>query len=142
VSQASFRPSPSAATRPYWDATRERRLLLQWCPTCRIHVHHPREACPRCLGQDLTWVESQGHGALHAVSVHHRPFGALSMEDCPYVVAFVDLDDGVRFLANVVEADLGRVEVGDRVELAWVPVADGYHLPAFRPAERQVRGHE
>jgi uncharacterized OB-fold protein len=64
------------------------------------------------------------------------------MEDCPYVVAFVDLDDGVRFLANVVEADLDRVEVGDRVELAWVPVADGYHLPAFRPAERPVRGHE
>lgn len=135
MSQAAFRPAPSEATRPYWEATRDRRLLLQWCPSCRAHVHHPREACPRCLGQDLTWVESAGGGVVHAASVHTRPFGAMGAEDCPYVVAFVDLDDGVRFLANVVAPDPGQVRVGQRVELTWVPVADGYHLPAFRPAD-------
>jgi uncharacterized protein len=135
VSQATFLPKPSEATQPYWEATRERRLLLQWCPACEAHVHHPREACPRCLGQDLTWVETGGGGVVHAVSVHHRPFEAMGPEDCPYVVAFVDLDDGVRFLANVVDADPDQVRVGDRVELTWVPVAEGYHLPAFRPAQ-------
>jgi len=136
VSQASFLPKPSEATRPYWEGTRERRLLLQWCPTCEAHVHHPREACFRCLGQDLTWVESRGGGIVHAVSVHYRPFEAMGAEECPYVVAFVDLDDGVRFLANVVDTEPDQVRVGDRVELTWVPAAEGYHLPAFRPAEQ------
>jgi uncharacterized OB-fold protein len=133
VTQSEFLPTPSEATRPYWEGTRERRLLLQWCPSCQRHVHHPREACPGCLGQDLQWVESAGTGTVHAASVHHRPFEAMSAEDCPYVVAFVDLDEGVRFLSNVVDADPGTVRAGDRVELTWRAVADGYHLPVFRP---------
>jgi uncharacterized OB-fold protein len=134
VSQADFRPRPTDATGPYWAGTRERRLLLQWCADCGRFVHHPREACPGCLGTNLTWRESRGGGAVHALSVHHRPFEAMGPEDCPYVVAFVDLDEGVRFLANLVGAAPESFAVGDRVALTWTPVADGYHLPAFRPA--------
>jgi uncharacterized protein len=133
VSRADFRPTPTDATGPYWAATRERRLLLQWCPACAAHVHHPREVCPRCLSRELDWRESAGTGTVHALSVHHRPFEAMTAEDCPYVVAFVDLDDGVRFLANLVDAPVDSHAVGDRVTLTWVPVGDGYHLPAFRP---------
>lgn len=136
MSQASFRPRPTDATGPYWDATRDRRLVLQWCLDCEAFVHHPREACPRCLGQNLTWRESAGAGTVHALSVHYRPFGAMSNEDCPYIVAFIDLDEGVRFLANLVEVKPEDAAVGDRVELTWIPVAEGYHLPAFRPVRR------
>jgi uncharacterized OB-fold protein len=136
VSQSEFRPKPTDATGPYWAATRDRRLVLQWCPSCAAYVHHPREVCPRCLGRVLEWRESAGAGTVHAMSVHHRPFEAMSAEDCPYVVAFVDLDEGVRFLANLVDAPPDSHAVGDRVALTWVPVADGYHLPAFRPAGR------
>jgi uncharacterized OB-fold protein len=134
MSQSDFRPQPTDATGPYWAGTRDRRLLLQWCDDCGGWVHHPREACPRCLGTNLSWRESAGTGAVHAVSVHHRPFEAMSAQDCPYAVAFVDLDDGVRFLANLVDAAPPSFAVGDRVELTWRPDADGYHLPAFRPA--------
>lgn len=140
MSQADFHPSPSDATGPYWEATRERRLVLQWCAACRAHVHHPREACPQCLGTALEWVSSSGAGAVHAFSVHYRAFEAMGVEDCPYVVAFVDLDEGVRFLANLVECEADALSVGDRVELTWVAVADGYHLPAFRPLAGPVSG--
>lgn len=134
MSLAEFRPDPTGVMGPYWEATRRRRLLLQWCPLCSRYVHHPREACPTCLGLDLVWRPSDGRGRIHAVSVHHRPFGAASAEDCPYAVAFVDLAEGVRFLSNVVDADLATLRAGDPVELTWRAVADGYHVPLFRPA--------
>src|SRR5690606_14551932 len=121
LSQRQFRPMPSETTAPFWEATRECRLLLQWCLDCQRHVHHPREVCPRCLGQNLTWRESAGNGTVHALSVHYRPFETMSKKDCPYVVAFVDLDEGVRFLANLVEIDPEKAAVGDRVELSWIP---------------------
>jgi uncharacterized OB-fold protein len=132
MSQADFTPKPTDGTGPYWEATKERRLVLQWCPRCSRYVHHPREACPGCLGTELEWVESVGCGAVHAASVHHRPFEVMSMEDCPYVVAFIDLDEGVRFMSNIVGDDAVSVRTGDRVELVWRPVAEGYHLPVFR----------
>lgn len=129
--RAAFVPRTAEVTRPYWEATRERRLLLQRCRSCGRLVHHPREACPACLGLDLDWVESAGTGVVHARSVHQRPFEAMTKADCPYVVAFVDLDDGVRFLSNIVGAERQSVVVGDRVQLAWEPIGAGLHLPVF-----------
>lgn len=136
MSRADFVPRIGDATGPYWEATKERRLLLQYCPSCERHVHHPREACPGCLRRELEWRESAGSGAVHAFSVHHRPFEAMAKEDCPYVVAFIDLVEGVRFLSNLVVDDPGSVSVGMPVELSWTAIGEGYHLPVFTPAEK------
>lgn len=134
--QSEFVPSTTGPTRPYWEATRGRRLVLQRCDGCGRLVHHPREACPSCLGQDFTWIDSHGHGTIHAMSVHHRPFEAMGTDDCPYVVAFIDLDDGVRFLSNIVDADPAVLRAGDPVDLTWRAIGDGYNLPVFRPGRR------
>ncbi|MEV8434873.1 Zn-ribbon domain-containing OB-fold protein [Streptomyces chartreusis] len=131
MSQSDFLPPERPGTAPYWDATRSRRLLLQRCRACGQLIHHPREACPHCLAQDFVWEESTGRGSVHAVSVHHRPFEVMTTQDCPYVVAFVDLDDGVRFLSDIVGPDRETAAVGDRVRLVWKPVAGGCHLPLF-----------
>ena len=39
-----------SATKSFWDATRERQLVIQWCLSCDEPVWFPREVCPRCLG--------------------------------------------------------------------------------------------
>jgi uncharacterized protein len=131
VTQSDYRPPSNMVTETFWEATHDRRLLLQRCRDCALPVHHPREACPRCLGQDLDWFECEGRGVLHAVSVHHRPFEVMDRTECPYVVALVDLDEGVRFLADLVGPGSLDAAAGDRVELTWKQVADGFHLPMF-----------
>jgi uncharacterized OB-fold protein len=137
--QSDFTPTPSAATQPYWDGTKEQKLLLQRCEGCDRYIHHPREACPTCLGTELSWAQVPGTGTIHALSVHTVPFEAMSKEDCPYVVAFIDLDEGVRFLSNIVGPDRTEARAGDRVELSWQPVQSGYHLPVF--AATSESGH-
>jgi uncharacterized OB-fold protein len=140
--QADFTPTPSETTQPYWDGTKERRLVLQRCEACDRFVHHPREACPSCLGSELSWTEVSGGGTIHALSVHTVPFEAMGKEDCPYVVAFIELDEGPRFLSNVVGPTRTEARAGDRVELTWQPVQSGYHLPVFRPTSEPGHGHD
>jgi uncharacterized OB-fold protein len=136
VSQQSFVPPALGATRPFWDGTRERTLLLQRCSACARLIHHPRAACPSCLGQNFDWLPASGRGVVYASSVHHVPFGTMRVEECPYVVALVDLEEGVRLLTNLVGETAAQVRVGDRVELTWKPLDDGHALPVFTDPRR------
>jgi uncharacterized OB-fold protein len=139
LSQQSFVPPALGPTRPFWDGTRERTLLLQTCSACARLIHHPRAACPSCLGQDFEWLPASGRGVVHAVSVHYVPFGTMGVGDCPYVVALVDLEEGVRVLTNLVGEKAAEARVGDGVELAWKPLDDGHGLPVFTDARRGSR---
>lgn len=126
-----FEPPISPVAARFWDATRERRLVLQWCNACRRPVWYPREVCPRCLGSTLDWRESQGRGVVYACTVEHK--AQTRALEAPYVVALVDLDDGVRLLSNVVGCPPEQVTVGDRVHVTWEPLSDGRNLPLFAP---------
>lgn len=130
---ARLEPPVTALTAPFWDATRERRLLVQWCRACQAPIFYPREACPSCLGTELEWRPSAGRGTVYAVSVQHRPGHPTMADRVPYAVALVDLADGIRLMTNIVEVDPGTVEPGQAVRLCWEPLSDGRRLPQFRP---------
>ena len=70
---ARLEPPISDAAAPFWEATRDRRLLLQWCKVCAQAIHYPREFCPACLGEDFEWRESPGQGEIYAFNVMHKP---------------------------------------------------------------------
>lgn len=134
-------PATSELTEPFWDATRQRRYLVQWCTACETPIFYPREACPRCLSSSsLGWRESSGAGTVYAVSVQHRPANPTMAGRVPYAVALVDLDAGgggpvVRVMSNVVNCDPSTVAVGQPLSLTWEPLSDGRHLPLFEPSE-------
>lgn len=119
-------PEPSPVSAPFWDATRERRLVVQWCGSCDRGVHYPRLLCPTCRAADLDWRELSGNAVVHAHATHH-PRGA----DPSYCVALVDLAEGIRMLSNVVDCDPDDVSVGQALRLAWLPLPDGRNLPVF-----------
>lgn len=131
-----YLPPQDDLTAPWWDATRERRLVLQRCAACGEVQHHPRHLCTSCGATDaLGWVESSGDGVVDTFTVVHRaPRPDL---EAPYVVARVRLDDGPVLLSRVVTDDgsLPEVVIGDAVRLSWSPLADGRALPVFTPVE-------
>ncbi len=71
---------------------------------------------------------------MYASTIHWQPGVGRDADDGPYVVALVDLPEGVRVMSNVVECAPTDVEVGMHVVLTWEVLSDGRHLPAFRPA--------
>ncbi|WP_316769382.1 Zn-ribbon domain-containing OB-fold protein [Streptomyces sasae] len=121
-------PEPDAFTRPYWDAAAEGRLLLRRCRSCGRAHHYPREFCPHCWSEDVTWEPATGRATLYTWSVVHRndlpPFG----DRVPYVAAVVDLAEGPRMMTEVVDADPETLRAGLELEVAF---REG--TPVFRP---------
>jgi len=132
-----FEPPASELTQPFWDATREHRLLVQWCTACDEPVWFPREVCLRCLGNTLEWRAASGAGSVYAFLVEHRPNLPGVFGDAPYVVALVELDEqpGLRLPSRLVGVEPEAVAIGMpvAVEFAALPGGD-YTIPVFRPA--------
>jgi hypothetical protein len=121
-------PRPSKTSQPFWDACRERRLLIQQCTSCAGYVFIPQEFCPHCLATALRWVEAAGTGSIVTFTVVWRP--QTPAFETPYVIAVVMLDEGVDLLTNLVDVDPAQVAIGDRVRVSFVDVED-MTLPFF-----------
>ena len=134
-----FEPPIGVEGEAFWEATRESRLLVQWCTSCDRGVFYPRVFCPHCAaGADaLEWRTASGRATVFAAVVEHRPeaAGATFSEGQPYCVALVDLEEGVRMLTNVVGCPPDSVRSGLPVMVTWEPLSDGRQLPLFEPAE-------
>ncbi|HVF31495.1 MAG TPA: OB-fold domain-containing protein [Acidimicrobiales bacterium] len=127
-----FEPPAGEASEPFWEATREKRFLVQRCDACDVAIFYPREVCPGCLSSEsLSWRESSGRGTIYAASVQEKPANPLMADRVPYVVALVELEDGIRLMSNVVNCEPYDATVGRPVTLTWEELSDGRHLPQF-----------
>lgn len=117
---------------PFWAAAANGRLVLQYCDGCGRCVHYPRSHCPQCLSSYLSWHESAGAGSVYSFTVVHRSPATVD-QPAPYVVALIDLDEGVRMMSNVVDCLVDDVTVGMRVRV-WFADRRGRTVPVFVPA--------
>jgi uncharacterized OB-fold protein len=127
-------PPQSDYGTPFWDATREERLLIPYSVTTGEPFWHPREVAVDALGEGVEWREASGQGTVYAVSVQHKPGPGRDPSEGPYAVVLVDLPEGVRIMSNVVGCEPDDVTVGMEVTVAWHELSDGRKLPMFRPA--------
>jgi uncharacterized OB-fold protein len=134
--QVRFEPPVGAESEPFWEATREGRLLVQWCSACDRGIFYPRVLCPFCGASALGWREATGRAMVHAAVVEHRPeaAGAAFVQGQPFCIALVDLEEGVRMMTNVIGCPPDEVRSGMAVTVTWEPLSDGRQLPLFRPA--------
>lgn len=119
-------PEADADSRPFWSAVNEEKFLIQRCDNCGRAQFYFRSICQSCQSSSLHTEASQGKGAIASFSVVHRaPMNCFRAWGA-YPVALVDLDEGIRFLTNVVQCDPAEVRIGQRVELVFeqIPGSD------------------
>jgi hypothetical protein len=92
------------------------------------------------MSGDLEWVRSAGRGTVYTFSVVHTRFFDQPWE-LPYVVAVVQLEEGVRLLSNIIQCRPEEVVVGMPVEVTFEDVTEEISLPKFRPLEVLGDGH-
>lgn len=129
----AFAPPVTPETKPFWDATAEGRLVLPRCTSCQTVIWYPRSFCPACHTEGVEWIDASGEGTVYSYTVTHKgdgPWRAVS----PFVLAYVELDEGPRVLTNIVDCDPATVTVGQRVSLRWDPTDEGPAIPRFAPA--------
>ena len=120
--------------RPFWDAARERRFVLQHCEACTKPIHYPRIACPHCGSDRLGWREASGRGKVYSFTVVVSNAPSAFLADMPYVVAIIELAEGVRILSNLVECDPAQLRCEMPVEVVFDVLNEEFTLPKFRPA--------
>ena len=136
--KAPSRPLPKLNeldTGEFWQATANKEFRYQQCANCGTIMWHPRAHCTGCVDGDLRWKVSAGKGTIYSFSVVRLSYHSFFRTKVPYAVAYVDLDEGPRFLTNVTGIDdpLTDIHVGQRVELAWEE-HDDLCIPLVRPA--------
>jgi uncharacterized OB-fold protein/acyl dehydratase len=144
-------PSPSLRPRPainrdnqfLYDGYRAHELRLPRCNGCGRTFFPPSPRCSACGSLDMGYVVSSGRGTLYShVTVHHPQVPGFSY---PLVVGVVELEEGVRFVADMVGVTPAQATVGMPLEVEWLdshpaqvegatdsrgPIS----LPQFRPA--------
>jgi uncharacterized OB-fold protein len=125
-------PVPDTDSAPFWEACRERRLTVQECTSCGKRRFPPVGVCHRCRGWDFEWVEVADGTVYSWVVVHHSPIESLR-QALPYVVAVIDLGDGVRMPTQLVGIEPGDVEADMDVTVTWQEIQGETTLPLFRP---------
>lgn len=130
------RPLPriSAESRPFWDAARAGQFKLQKCNHCGKFFYPISPACPFCLSGDFTWTQISGRGRVTSWIVYHKAFFPAFADRVPYSVAQVELEEGPRFTANILDCRNEDIHLGMPVEACFEKVTDDITLVQFRPA--------
>jgi uncharacterized OB-fold protein len=125
-------PKPSPTSRPFWEAAKRHELTLQHCKSCRAFIYYPRDMCPYCMSDQLEWERMSGRGKVYSYTVVRRA-STRSFADAPYVLAIVELDEGVRMTTDIVAAP-EVVKIGMPVAVYFDDVTPGHTLVKFKPA--------
>ncbi|SHM60456.1 bifunctional MaoC family dehydratase N-terminal/OB-fold nucleic acid binding domain-containing protein [Cryptosporangium aurantiacum] len=127
---AVLRPVVSRDTEFFWGGTAANELRIQRCEKCGTLRHPPGPLCTACGADASGYVVASGLGTVFSYVVHHHP--PVPGRQTPYVVALVELDEGVRMLGEVVGVDPDVVRIGTPVEVVWDRIDDELTLPAWR----------
>jgi uncharacterized protein len=126
------RPAVNRDSAFFWEGVDRGEVLIQRCVKCQQLRHPPMPACAACGSLEWDTVASSGRGTVYSWVVPHYP--QVPMFDYPYVVALVELEEGVRLITNLVDIDPADVAIGMSVEVSYVQTDPELTLPMFRPA--------
>jgi uncharacterized OB-fold protein len=130
-------PSISPDTEFFWSGLKDGELRIQRCKDCSTLRVPPRPMCHVC--QSVAWdhVVSTGRGTVYSYVMPQYP--PLPFLQYPYVVALIELDEGVRIVSNLCEIEPEAIDVGMPVEVFYetfeaLPSGEELVLHQFRPA--------
>ena len=124
-------PTPTPTSQPHWDGLNRHTYLLQKCSDCGRIRHYPRPVCDGCYSLRYDWVAASGRGKIHSWTVTYHPFHPGWKEDLPYILATVDLEEGVRMNAQLRGVEQSALKIGLPVRIAYETVKDGLTLPVL-----------
>lgn len=128
-------PKVDTDTREFWQACRERRLVIQQCRQCRSFRFAPSPICHECQSFDYENVESKGIGTVFTWTVTHRLLHPAAKAALPYNVVAVKLDDcgGATITSNLIGVPNDRIFAGMQVRVHWEKINEEITLPRFAP---------
>ena len=103
----------------FWREIPQRyNLIGNKCEECGQVFFPPRESCPKCRRKSMGKIKEiklTGKGEIVTYSIIH--VGPEEFEDqVPYPIAIIQLDEGPRITAQIVDCDIHDVKIGMKVK--------------------------
>jgi uncharacterized protein len=133
----SERPLPVIAepdSSAFWAATASHELTYQRCSECERVVFYPRRHCPYCASLQLSVHKSTGMGKIYTFTIVRRSDHPFFGQRVPFVIAWIELDEGFRMLSNVIDTGLDQLTIGLPVQVQWEDY-DDLSIPVFKKAD-------
>jgi uncharacterized OB-fold protein len=107
-------------------------LLGSSCRACKSVHFPPKTSCPDCFAAEVDRVALSRRGTVYSyATVRQAPRGF----QAPYILAYVDLPEGLRLLAQLTCLNETKLSIGMDVELVIEPVRhadDGTEIVGFK----------
>lgn len=128
-------PQPWILCKPFWDAAKSGRLMIQYDPVVKKYQFYPRSVSIFTGRQNLEWRAVSGKGTLYSFTeTHVAPPG---FEDlAPYMIGVVELDEGVRMMTPLQGLTIQDAKLGMPMRVCWQKLSDDITFPAFEPADQ------
>lgn len=105
---------------PFYQNLREGRLTTTRCGDCGAQSFPPRVICPRCLSENLEWVDLPTTGRVLVAT--EEEVGVPVGFETPLIHAMIDLGGKLTLFARVKGCAVGELKEGDQVKLTVFPV--------------------
>jgi uncharacterized protein len=114
---SAMRPSSSKDTKFFWDGVNAHELRIQKRADGTL-VHPPVPALWADKDAPTDYVVAAGTGTVFSFVVHHAP--KVPGRTLPFVIALVELDEGVRMLGELRNVDPASVRIGMQVRAMYI----------------------
>ncbi len=126
-------PEMQPWSEAFWEGTKQHKLLIQECKDCNAKIFYPRKFCPECWSANMSWNEASGKGQIFTYTVTMSGVEEKFADDLPFVLALVDLEEGVRIMTNIVNCKPEEVKIGMDVKVVFEDVTDEVTIPKWEP---------
>jgi len=126
-------PQVDQDSEPYWNYLREHNPHLQKCVQCSKFRFPPAPSCPYCGALSSNWVPISGKGTVYSWTVVHHPVDPRLANEVPFVVALVELEEGIRVGARLIGIEHDKVKAGMSLKAYYSDMSNGFTLMNFEP---------
>ena len=123
-----IRPAASKDTQFFWDGVTAHELRIQKRPDGSLQ-HPPVPALWNDKDAPTDYVVASGRGTVFSYVVHHAP--QIPGRSLPFVIALVELEEGVRMLGELRNVDPAEVRIGMPVRATYIDFPAGENGPAW-----------
>jgi uncharacterized protein len=125
-------PAISRANQAFWKATLNGQLVLPHCRRCGNTWFPASTRCPQCLSTDVDSTQASGRGRLWSWVIMHRRY--IKEFDPPYVVGFVELEEGPMLMSTIVGARPEQLACEMLLEIIFESATPEMSIAKFRLA--------
>ncbi|HSV80645.1 MAG TPA: Zn-ribbon domain-containing OB-fold protein [Ramlibacter sp.] len=127
-------PIVTLDAKSFWEGADQEQFLGQKCGDCGEFRFPPRPMCPKCHSLKREEVQLSGRGTVHswAIARHPHPFG---FKEAP-IIAVIELEEGTRFVSNVVGCGYDEVTQDMPVEVCFEATMNNHKVPVFKPVKK------